>query len=213
MRNHDQLIDQLADDLTPSKGVSLMEGRLLLAATAMASAVVLVALFGMRPDFVAGVPHPVPLLCLLLTSIVAIAAAVNVTAMARPAVGAIRAGWAWALAALVALPLGALVTAPNGLPELRAIVFAATGSSCFFIGTAAAISSVAALAMWLKRGAPTSAARASWLIGAAGGCVGASAVALTCPNDSIIHIGIWHAAIIPVSAVASRLIVAPLLRW
>lgn len=213
MRNHDELIDQLAEELTPARGVSLVQGRLLLAASAMVSALVLTALFGVRPDFLAGVPHSLPLLSLFLTAIVAIAATATVTAMARPAVGAIRGGWPWAIAALATLPLGALVTAPNGLPELRAIIFAAAGSSCFFIGTAAALGSIAALALWLKHGAPTSAARASWLIGVAGGCVGASAVALTCPSDSIIHIGVWHAAIIPVSAVASRLMITPLLRW
>ncbi len=186
---------------------------MLAGAIAVASAVVLVTIFGMRPDFVAGAPHPLPLLCMLLTLVVAIAAIANVTAMARPAVGAARGGWPWSIAALAILPVAALVTGLANLFETGSAELGLDGSGCFLIGSATAAASVAVLALLLKRGAPSSAARASWLIGVAGGCVGATAVALTCPSDSILHIGFWHAAIIPLSAIVSRLTVAPLLRW
>jgi hypothetical protein len=213
MINQDQLIDQLVDELEPVRGLSIARARMLAAAIAIASAVVLVMILGMRPDFVAGAPHPLPLLCLLLTLVVAVAAIVNVTAMARPAVGAARGGWPWSIAALAVLPLAALVTGLANLSEMITVELALDGSACFFIGSATAAASIAVLALLLKRGAPSSAARASWLIGVAGGCVGATAVALTCPSDSIVHIGIWHAAIVPISAIASRVAVAPLLRW
>lgn len=213
MINPDQLIDQLVEELEPVRGLSLTRARTLAAAIAVASAAILIIILGMRPDFVAGAPHPLPLLCLLLTLVVAIAAIVNVTAMARPAVGAARGGWPWSIAALAVLPLAALVTGLANLSESSTLALAIDGSACFFIGTATAAASIAVLALLLKRGAPSSAARASWLIGVAGGCVGATAVAFTCPSDSIIHIGIWHAAIIPISAIVSRLAVAPLLRW
>lgn len=213
MINQDPLIDQLVEELRPVRGLSLARARMVAAATAVASAAVLIIVFGMRPDFIAGAPQPLPLLCLLLTLVVAIAAIVNVTAMARPAVGAARGGWQWSIAALAVLPLAALVTALTNLVQTRTFSLALDGSACFFIGTATAAGSIAVLALLLKRGAPSSAARASWLIGVAAGCVGATAVALTCPSDSILHIGIWHAAIIPISAIISRLTVAPLLRW
>lgn len=213
MINQDQLIDQLVEELEPVRGLSLTRGRILAAAIAVASAAVLVVIFGMRPDFAAGAPHPLPLLCLLLTLVVAIAAIVNVTAMARPAVGAARGGWAWSIAALTVLPLAALLTCLANFAETRTLDLAVDGTVCLCVGSVTAAASIAVLALLLKRGAPSSAARASWLIGIASGCVGATAVALTCPSDSIIHIGIWHAAIIPISAIVSRLVVAPLLRW
>lgn len=212
MSSHEQLIDNLTDELTPTRAVSLELARTLVIAASIASASVLVALFGIRPDFLAGEPHPLALVCLLVIVMAGLAATAIATAMARPAVGAARPGWPWSVAALGVLPLAALITGLSGA-SVASGGSLNWGTSCLVSGLLAAIGSTIILAWWLKRGAPTSPARASWLIGLSGGCLGAAAVSLTCPNDSIIHIGTWHVLIIALSAAGSRLVIAPLLRW
>jgi hypothetical protein len=212
MSSHEQLIDELTSELKPVRRVSLGIVRLLVIAASIASAVMLAMLYGVRPDFLAGEPHPIALVCLLVILVAGVAATAIGTAMARPAVGAARVGWQWSVAPVAVLPVAALITWLNGRPISGAGILDG-GVSCLGLGMLAAMCSIVVLAWWLKRGAPTSAARASWLIGLAGGCLGAAAVSLVCQSDSITHIGTWHAAIIALSATVSRFAIAPLLRW
>ncbi len=44
----------------------------------------------------------------------------------------------------------------------------------------------------LRRGAPTSPARAGWLTGIAAGGLGAFAYNLHCPFNNVIYIGLWY---------------------
>jgi hypothetical protein len=212
MRDTDQLIDQLTDELEPRRRVSPWLGRALVAAIALLTVLTLTAARGMRPDFAAGRPHSVPLIGALIMLCAGAVVAAAVTAMARPAVGSVRGGWQGALAALAVLPAAALVTAAGSSAQ-RAAMMAGEGYFCLLTGTLASIASIIALTLWLRRGAPTSATRASWLIGIAGGAIGALAMALVCPIDSIMHIGTWHAGIVAVAATGSRLVLPRFLRW
>lgn len=212
MRDIEKLIDQMTHELEPRRTVSPALGRATIAGLALLASAVLVALRGMRPDFVAGRPHSVPLISALVVLCAGAVVAIAITAMARPAVGAQRAGWQGAVAALMVLPGAAFVTAVGSAAQ-RAAMIAGDGYVCLATGTSASIASIVILALWLRRGAPTSATRASWLVGIAGGAIGALAIALVCPNDSIMHIGTWHAGIIGVAAVASRLTLPRFLRW
>jgi hypothetical protein len=65
----------------------------------------------------------------------------------------------------------------------------------------------------LKAGAPTSPARAGWVIGIAAGAAGATIVALHCASNDVMHIALWHGLAVVLSGVAGRLLLAPLLRW
>ena len=65
----------------------------------------------------------------------------------------------------------------------------------------------------LRRGAPTSPERAGLLGGIAAGAAGIFALSMHCPNDDIVHIGLWHASAVAVSAVAGRWIIPALIRW
>jgi hypothetical protein len=210
MPNTDELIDELTTDLRPRRRVLPWVGRGLLAAIALLTFAVLVALLGMRPDFATGQPHSVPLISALVILSAGGTVGTALTAMARPAVGAARSGWQWALAALAVLPIAAIVTAVGNAPD-RALMMPPEGPPCLVIGTIASIGSIVALT-WC-RGAPTSAARASWLVGITGGAVGAVAMGLVCPIDAITHIGTWHVGIIVVAAVGSRFALPRFLRW
>ena len=125
MPTNDELIDRLTEDLEPTPPVSPGAGRWLIAA-ALIAAFLLISGCGMRPDFAAGEPHPVPLLAILVVLAAGSAAAVTVTAMARPAVGSLRNGWQWTVAAFAVLPLAALLTMA-GDPGQRAALRPADG--------------------------------------------------------------------------------------
>jgi hypothetical protein len=212
MPDSQDLIDHLTAQLEPTRRVSPWFGRGLIAGTALLTVAALIAIRGMRPDFVAGHPHSVPLISALVVLCAGAVVAIAVTAMARPAVGSVRAGWQGAVAALAVLPAAALVTAAGSAAQ-RAAITAGEGYVCLGAGTLASIASIIVLTLWLRRGAPTSAERASWLVGIAGGTTGALAAALVCPIDSIMHIGTWHAGIIVVAAGVSRLVLPRFLRW
>lgn len=212
MRDTDELIDQLTVDLKPRSSMSPWSGRALLAFTAILTVAILVGHFGMRPDFRDGHPHSIALLCALVMLSLCLTFVATTTGMARPAVGSARGGWQWALAPLAVLPVAAVVTAASDPSEL-ARMLPPDGPSCLIVGTLASLASIAALTIWLRRGAPTSAARASWLIGIAGGAVGAVGMAFVCPIDAITHIGTWHVGIVLATALGSRLVLPHFLRW
>jgi hypothetical protein len=146
----------------------------------------------------------------LLSVLCAVAA--TLTAMARPAVGSNRSGWHWAVAVLFVFPIAAIVTAAGNADQLAAML-KPDGPFCLAVGSLASLASILLLTLWLKRGAPTSTHRAAWLIGITGGAVGALAMGLACRSDAITHIGIWHAGIVLLAAVGSRLALPRILRW
>jgi len=212
MPTSDDLIDRLTADLEPRRRVSPWFGRAMLAATALLTVAALAGLFGMRADFLGGRPHSVPLMSELVILSAGCAIAAALTAMARPAVGSPRSGWQWAAAALAVLPIAAVVTAAGSAAE-RALMLPPDGPSCLLNGSLASVASIVLLTLWLRRGAPTSPERAAWMIGISGGAVGALAIGFICPIDAITHIGTWHAGIIVLAAVASRVALPRFLRW
>jgi hypothetical protein len=212
MPNTEDLIDQLTEELTRRPSVSPSVGRAVLGAVTLITIAVVVGVFGMRADLAQGHPHPVALISALVVLSAGAAVAAALTAMARPAVGAVRAGWQWAVAALAVLPIAAFLTALGSRAEFQAML-PPEGPSCLILGTLSSLAAIIVLTLWLRRGAPTSPERAAWLIGVAGGAVGALAVAFICPIDAITHIGTWHMGIIAVAALGSRLVLPRFLRW
>lgn len=212
MPSTDELIDQLTTELQPRRKVSPWFGRALLAGIAGLTFAAIVGLFGMRPDFAGGHPHSVPLIGLLIFLSAGSAVAAALTAMTRPAVGAARTVWQWALTALAVLPVAALVTAVGDATEREAML-PPDGPFCLITGTLASLTSIILLTVWLRRGAPTSPTRAAWLVGITSGAVGAAAIGLVCPIDAIAHIGTWHVGVIVVAALGSRLVLPRSLTW
>ena len=212
MPTSDDLIDRLTADLQPRRRVSPWLGRAILAVAALLTIAALTGLFGMRADFTSGRPHPVPLMSELVILSAGCAIAAALTAMARPAVGALRSGWQWAAAALAVLPVAAFMTAAGNAAE-RALMLPPDGVFCLVTGTLASLASILLLTLWMRRGAPTSPERAAWMIGISGGAIGALAIGFVCPVDAITHIGTWHAGIVVVAAVGSRIVLPRFLRW
>lgn len=209
---NDDLIDRLTADLKPTRTVSPWFARVMLFGVALLTIAAVGSLLGIRRDFLAGQPSEIPLMSLLVILCAGTALAAALTAMARPAVGATRNDWQWTLAALSVLPITAFVTAAGDKAE-RSLMLGADGLHCLLNGTIASVATIVVLTLWMRRGAPTSPERVGWLIGIIGGSIGASAIGVVCPVDSIAHIGTWHVAIVVLSGVASRVAVPRLLRW
>jgi hypothetical protein len=71
----------------------------------------------------------------------------------------------------------------------------------------------AVLVSWLRKGAPTAPDRAGLVVGIAAGSFGAFAFGLHCPDNNIVHVGVWHSAVVLAMGGLGRAIVPSLVRW
>lgn len=212
MSDINQLIDELAENGRAVRSYSTARGRWLLAAVATATLAIVFMLFGFRADVLAMSPWPMLSIAAGLMLMLAAAAGFGALRMARPQVGAASSPAPWLLAALLLLPVVAFLQLA-GEPTLLPGLSADTGMRCLVFGLMAGTGTAVLLALLLRRGAPVAPERASWLVGLAAGAVGSLAVSLECPLDAMLHLGVWHVAVVPLSAIAARIALPPLLRW
>ena len=210
---NDSLIEALVADLRPVKPLSFGLG-MLAAAAGAALALAGVSIFaGLRADFLIGPHDPVFLISTGIFLMLGIAASVAVVGMSRPQVGSEHGGWVWAAAMAALLPLTAIVVWLFRPADSMSGNFVDHGTACLLAGCGFGIFVGAALTFWLRRGAPTSAALAGLLTGIAAGSLGTFAFSLHCTYNDIVHIGLWHGAVVAVSAAVGRLIIPTLVRW
>ncbi len=211
--NDTTLLDRLTGDLAPVRRIDPKDGWMIAAAgTAIAVAVVLVV-FGLRDDVMAGHPAGIVILragALLLLGFAALAAVVD---SARPRVGRRSStGWKWALAGAALFPAVALMVAmTEGMP--MGDIMSSSVPYCFAISSMSALAIGGAVTAWLRRGAVTVLERTGWLTGLAAGAFGTFAYSLHCPSATITYIGLWYTLAIALCAVVGRLVVPRVLRW
>lgn len=210
----DALIDGLADELEPVRPRRLVRGTLWVAAGWIAGGALLLWLFGMRHDLAeGGAMAPLAMLAFWLIVALGLAAAWSALRMGLPGVGRDYSGWRWVGLAALALPLTALFIGLGDHHRAMEAMRPENGLRCTIDGVIAGLGVGAALFCWLKAGAPTSPARAGWVIGIAAGAAGATIVALHCSSNDMIHIAVWHGLAVLLSGIAGRLLLSPLLRW
>lgn len=211
--NPDTFIAGLVTELQPVAPLRQGSGMARATLALLAGAIGMVALFGMRPDFLAGQPNGMVLVSSGLFLMLALASAWAVVDMARPHVGSRREGWAWNAAMVAVLPLTALaLIAGNWLHGAESGLHD-DGRLCMEYGLLWGLLTAAALVFWLRRGAPAQPDRAGLLTGVAAGSAGIFAVSLFCPHSDMVHIGIWHGITVVLAGVIGRLAVPPLVRW
>jgi hypothetical protein len=186
-----------------------------LAATGLAAAAVWL-LAGFRADLAAGHPAPIVIVRavgLLSGGLVMLVAAVRAAVPGRPDQGATVAG----TALLGLFPLALMGLLLQGIVAGRTPSFAEVGpfsaGRCLAMATASALLVGGALAVWMRRAAPTDLARAGWLAGWAAGALGTFAYSLFCPASSLAFVSSVYPAAVLVVAVLMRLAVPPFVRW
>lgn len=206
------IIAQLAADLEPVRPLRIAHG-LGLAALAFGLTLAIVSFRqGLWTGPLRGQATAIFFVANGLIALAGLASARAVVRMAVPRVGARNDGSRWLLVALALLPLTAMVVgALEG--TLAGHDHAIGGLHCFLAGTASGMLVAAALVMWLRRGAPVAPKVAGFYVGVAAGALGSFAYGLSCPFDSIGHLGIWHVAPVVASAALGRSIVPTLIRW
>ena len=211
--NSDALIANLVGSLEPVKPLSFAKGLGYALAAAALSSFAVIGLFGLRDDLMQGQFDPVFLIAAGLYLGLGLAASVTVIVMSRPQVGSDHGGWVWAAAMTALLPAAALIVSFASATDVLARSSIAHGLECLIIGGGASLLVFAALVLWLRKGAPTAPDRAGLVAGVAAGSLGIFAFSLHCPDNDIIHIGLWHSGVVLLMAGMGRIIVPPLVRW
>jgi hypothetical protein len=214
----DAFIESLVADLAPVAPLARGSGLTGVFIATLAAVCFAAFTFGLRPDIIAGKPGPVFLRSSGLFLLLACAASFAVVQISRPQVGNHQTGWIWALAMAALLPASGLLTwlaalLGGGQAGREQAAVDPAGWTCLAIAVVLGLGVAVILTRQLRRGAPTSPGRAGLLCGIAAGAAGVFALSMHCPNDGIVHIGLWHASAVALSAVAGRWIIPALVRW
>ncbi|MCJ8190302.1 NrsF family protein [Sphingomicrobium aestuariivivum] len=209
MRTED-LLDRLSHEAAPVRPVSIGRARLGLALVALATVALVLALWSPRPQLMDGSADAMTLVLAALFALLAGAAGVTATRLARPAVGAAPGGGLWVFAAILVFPAIALVQQMLGHGDTDQV---ALGMSCLATGTAMSLFTALFLTLHLRRGAPVLPQRAGLVAGLSAGAVGALAITLECDGTTFAHLAFWHVAILAAWAAIGRFGIARLIRW
>jgi hypothetical protein len=205
-------IAALVDDLEPVKALTPRRPLLIAAAITVVMLAVVALTRGVRPDVLAGHPDAMFLIRSGILLLLGGGTAHAVLGMASPAVGKVQMSWQMALAAAFLFPIAALIVGITGDIGYAMSAMYSVGQ-CLMFSAIGGIATALPMIMHLRRGAPTSPARAGWLVGIASGGLGAFAYNLHCPFNSIVYIGIWYTLAVGICAVVGRLVVPRLIRW
>lgn len=205
-------IAALVDDLQPVTVLNRRRTLLAAAAVTLTMLTIVALLLGIRPDVSAGSPDAMFLIRSGILLLLGGGAAHAVLGMASPAVGKAQVSWQMALAVALLLPIAALVVGLTGdlSPAMGAM---SSVGDCLIFSAIGASATAVPMILHLRRGAPTSLARAGWLVGIASGGLGALAYNIHCPFNSIVYIGTWYTLAVGICAVVGRLIIPHLIRW
>lgn len=205
-------IAALVDNLEPVKALNPRRPLLMAAAITTAMLAVVALTKGVRADVMAGHPDAMFLIRSGMLLLLGGGTAHAVLGMASPAVGKVQMSWQMALAAAFLFPIAALIVAMTGDMGNSTTAMYSVGQ-CLMFSAFGAVATAVPMILHLRRGAPTSPARAGWLVRIASGGLGAFAYSLHCPFNSIVYIGLWYTLAVGGCAILGRSIVPSLIRW
>lgn len=220
-QTREALIAALAEDLAPVQRVKPAHGAALIAFAVLVAGACCVAIFEFWSGMLAGEASAFYWITNGLLLLLGAAATSGLVASAIPRVGARGNAPYWSAAMLAMAPLAAIITIASlaanhdhatGLPGPFADPLNWHAECALFGSLAGAVVALAAV-LFLRRGAPVSLERSGWLTGLAAGSLGALAYSITCPLDTVVHVGLWHTVPVLVWAVIGRVAVPRLIRW
>ncbi|MEM1052725.1 MAG: DUF1109 domain-containing protein [Pseudomonadota bacterium] len=215
--NRDELIAALTEDVTPVVPVRPAQGAALIAFATVVAGIACVVIFGFWNGMINGQASPYFWISNGLLALVGASSTTALVSTVTPRVGAQSSAPGWSTAMLAVLPIAAMfaiVSIESG--HDHGMSLSDPGFlywECAAYGLASSSVIAVAAIMFLRRGAPVSIDRAGWLIGLTSGSLGALAYNLTCPMDSLLHVGIWHVLPVFVAGVFWRYAAPPLIRW
>jgi len=212
MPSQSELITRLTEGLEPVRPLRPRTGLVLVGAATLGTAILVVLLMGIAASVASGHLSPHLLIVNGLLLVLGASASVSVVAMASPSVGSRYDGPKWAMRMAAILPLAAFLLM-LGKPDFADLLDAYHGFRCAMIGILASTLVAGTLVVWLRRGAPVSIARAGLYTGVAAGALGSASYGLSCPLESIYHLGIWHFLPVAVCAALGGIAVPGLVRW
>ena len=208
-----ELIASLVDELRPVRAMRMRDGLALAGGAGAVTVIATIAVLGLRPDVANGQFQPLFLFANGLFLIVGLATGLAAVGMGMPRVGHSSQGWKWVVAMASLLPAAAVIMLASRTEPLPPVLVASNEMKCVAMGLALGLLTATVLVWWLRRGAPSSAERAGWLVGLSSGSTGLFAFALHCPFDSFYHVGLWHMLPVVIGGLLGRQIVPPLIRW
>ena len=217
----EDLIAALTEDLTPVVRVKPAQGAGLIAFATIVAGACCIAIFELWTGMFTGEASAFYWITNLLLLLLGAASTSGLVSSAIPRVGSRGAAPYWSAAMLGVVPIVAIIIVTSlelnhdhssGVPSVLADPLSWYWE-CAAYGSIAGIVVAIAAVMFLRRGAPVSLERSGWLTGLAAGSLGALAYNITCPLDTVAHVGIWHTAPVLIWAVIGRLAVPPLIRW
>ncbi len=212
--NREDLIAAMTEDLKPVKRVKPAEGIVLVAFATIVASVASIAYYDWWDGLLTGEASGYFLITHGLLLVLGAASTAALVTSAMPRVGSRANAPLWSAIMLGIVPLGAILSLLSGQGDHAheglndPVAFLCTTASL----SAGALVLVAAV-LWLRRGAPVSIERSAWLAGLAAGSLGTLAYGITCPLDTLSHVGLWHVAPVAIAAAVGRLVVPPLIRW
>ena len=216
-QSREDLIAALTEDLAPVKPVRPREGAALIVFAAIAASIACIAIFGFWTGIVTGAASPFFWISNGLLALVGAASTSALVSSTMPRVGPRGSAPAWSTAMLAILPVTAIITLASieaghdhgaGMADPGLVFW-----ECAAYGLAASSAVAIAAILFVRRGAPVALNRTAWLIGLSSGSLGALAYNITCPLDSLLHVGIWHTAPAFIAALFWRYAAPPLIRW
>lgn len=206
------LIADLTDDLSPVRQFNGRDGAMWVAAAAIVTVIGVIMNKGLWQGMIEGEASPFFWVTNGLLLLLGLASASSVIAMASPNVGNRHDAPRWAAAMVGVLPLAALAVMISGKHSAH-VIGQSVGIHCIESSLIAALVTAGALVLWLRRGAPVNANLTGWFTGLAAGALGTFLYGLSCPVDSVVHLGVSHIAPVAISALLGRAIVPFLIRW
>ena len=206
------LIAALTDDLAPVARIKASHGALMIAGATLVAGLLSMAVFGFWSGMISGEASGYFWIANGLLAVLGAASTAALAASALPRVGGRSGSAVWAAAMIGVLPVAGLLSVLSGVIARRpaAVMWY---WECAALGTAAGLIVALAAVYFLRRGAPVSIERAGWTTGLAAGALGSLAYGITCPVDTLAHLGIVHNAPVGIGAVLGRVVVPPLIRW
>ncbi len=210
----DDLIDQLSGELKPV-GPAAMRSRLLLwlAAGMVASAVLMLAWLGVRPDIAAAIATPVFWLKFGFALALAVVGFASVQRLARPA-GSLRVPLRWVTAIVALCGIAGMVQLLLAPPDaVRALIFGGSALVCPFYIVALSLPVLAGNMLVMRRLAPTNLVAAGFAAGLLAGAAGTWVYAFHCTENGLPFITLWYSAGVLATALLGALIGRWALRW